>query len=178
MTGRQMESIFRRILTGRGLPRPRYAVAVPVVFAPEGPELLIEVRAEGISQAGDPCFPGGKIEPGESPDQAAARELAEELGIAVDPADLLGQLPTVQTCLGRQTNVYVCIVPWPEAENAAPARAEVAELLRVPLRFFLDRPNAGSYPINGHTIWGMTAGAIRHFCDAWTRAERLAAEET
>lgn len=169
----QMEAALRTVLTARGLSQPRYAVVLPVVFGEDGAGLLIEVRAAGISQAGDPCFPGGRIEAGETPAQAAARELEEELGIHADAERFLGQLPTVQTYLGSRTNVFVCTVSPEAAENARPNPAEVSELLRVPLTFFLGRPDAASYRVGGSTIWGMTAGAIRHFCDAWTQAERL-----
>ena len=164
------EAALRSVLTWQGLANPRYAVVIPVTTGGEEPELLIEVRAAGISQAGDPCFPGGRIEAGESPAEAALRELKEELGIAVGPERLLGQLPTVQTLLGRRTDVFVCFVTQEEADGASPALAEVSELLRVPLTFFLSRPNAMSYRVGEHTIWGMTAGAIRYFCDAWQRA--------
>lgn len=65
---------LRQALCFKGLEHPTYAVLVPLVYSEAGAELLIEVRAAGISQAGDPCFPGGRIERGESPIQAAIRE--------------------------------------------------------------------------------------------------------
>jgi 8-oxo-dGTP diphosphatase len=45
--------------------------------------VLIAQRPEGKAMAGLWEFPGGKIEPGELPEQTLIRELKEELGIAV-----------------------------------------------------------------------------------------------
>ena len=161
---------LRRVLTARGLSDPTYAIVLPVVWGDEGADLLIEVRAPGIPQAGDPCFPGGRIEPGETPAQAAAREMEEELGIRAAPEEFLGRLPTVHTILGRKTDVFVCAVTPEDAAGVRLNPAEVSELLRVPVAYFLERPGADSFPAGGHVIWGMTAGAIRHFCEAWRQA--------
>ncbi len=38
-------------------------------------------------------FPGGKVEPGESPQQALVREIREELGVEIDVGDGLGTWP-------------------------------------------------------------------------------------
>jgi 8-oxo-dGTP diphosphatase len=63
-----------------GAPLPVVDVAVGVVRAADGSVLLAERTARQIS-AGFWELPGGKIDPGETPAQAAARELAEEVGI-------------------------------------------------------------------------------------------------
>ncbi|WP_028612293.1 (deoxy)nucleoside triphosphate pyrophosphohydrolase [Paenibacillus harenae] len=52
--------------------------------------ILIARRAPGKSQAGMWEFPGGKLEPGESPEECLRRELLEEMGIKIDPYAYFG----------------------------------------------------------------------------------------
>jgi len=66
--------------------KPHYEIAVAIVERGEG--TLVARRAEGQHLAGSWEFPGGKIEPGESPADAAVRESREELGIEVKPVEL------------------------------------------------------------------------------------------
>ncbi|RTL15340.1 MAG: NUDIX domain-containing protein [Burkholderiales bacterium] len=60
-------------------------VAVGVLVAPDG-QFLLTSRPEGKVYAGYWEFPGGKVEAGESIEQALARELREELGIEIGAA--------------------------------------------------------------------------------------------
>ena len=55
-------------------------VSAVALIDPEG-RVLIAQRPEGKSMAGLWEFPGGKVEPGETPEAALIRELHEELGI-------------------------------------------------------------------------------------------------
>jgi 8-oxo-dGTP diphosphatase len=68
--------------------RPPRQVAVAVVV--RGSEVLVGRRdALAADAAGCDEFPGGLVEPGESPQQAAARECREEAGIGVTVGDLI-----------------------------------------------------------------------------------------
>ncbi len=62
---------------------------VAAALVSENGRVLVQQRPTGSSMEGLWEFPGGKVEPGETPEAALARELFEELGISVDQADLL-----------------------------------------------------------------------------------------
>jgi 8-oxo-dGTP diphosphatase len=60
-------------------------VAVGVLIRPDG-DFLLTSRPAGKVYAGYWEFPGGKLETGETVEQALQRELQEELGIVIGPA--------------------------------------------------------------------------------------------
>jgi mutator protein MutT len=70
------------------MPSAIAAVAVARLAAPGCPEWLVAQRLPGATLAGLWEWPGGKVEPGETKPQAAARELFEEVGLRVPATDL------------------------------------------------------------------------------------------
>ena len=68
--------------------KPDITVAVGVIENSKG-ELLLTRRPLDVAQGGLWEFPGGKVQAGESVEQALARELFEELGIEIYDTDAI-----------------------------------------------------------------------------------------
>ena len=93
--------------------------------------LLAAERTSPPALAGLWEFPGGKVEPGETDEEALARECREELGVEVAVGALLGELPVPVGTL----RVYRCtlLAGTPEAREHARLRwLNPAELFAVP----------------------------------------------
>ena len=71
-----------------GNPPKTLLLVVAAALVDRDGRLLVQQRPEGLSMAGLWEFPGGKLEAGETPEQALIRELGEELAIDVDHACL------------------------------------------------------------------------------------------
>ena len=148
------------------------AVLVPIVAHPE-PTVLLTLRSPRLSShAGQVSFPGGRIEDGETPEAAAVREAAEEVGLDPRLPELVGRLPEHLTGTGFRVTPVVALVPPPLALTPDPA--EVAEAFELPLSTVLDpaaperrsgefrgrRREFWVWPHERHYIWGATAAIL------------------
>lgn len=110
-------------------------VAAAVITDVRG-RILLARRTDGRDLAGLWEFPGGKREPGESPEQALVRELQEELGITVQVGPPLisvpQQYPDKRLCLDvRQVNAWQGIPRGVEGQALAWVAPE--KLTRYPM---------------------------------------------
>jgi 8-oxo-dGTP pyrophosphatase MutT (NUDIX family) len=121
----------------------RAAVAIALVEADDGAggtALLLTLRAAGLrAHRGQWALPGGRCDAGETQIEAGLRELAEELGLALTPADVLGLLDEYPT---RSGYLITPVVVWAGAKAAiSPNPAEVASVHRIALDQ-IERPDA------------------------------------
>lgn len=112
------------------------AVCIPLIDTEKGYEVLFEVRSAKIEhQPGDICFPGGMVEDGEKPQDAAVREAMEELLISKEQIRMLGLMDVLYT--GHKLILYpYAVVLYEYMGTFSPA--EVEETFTVPLEFFLN----------------------------------------
>lgn len=156
----------------------RQAAALLLVYSRHGTPhvLLTQRRADLSAHAGQVSMPGGAIDPGESPEQAALREADEEVGLDPGRVGVVGRLTplhipasgfVLHTVVGQATETGVLV----------PSDTEVARVLEVPIEE-LARPgrleverwrlrgSATTVPlfrVEGLAIWGATAMILGEF---------------
>ncbi|MGO5049694.1 NUDIX hydrolase [Dysosmobacter sp. Sow4_B12] len=136
---RELDALYRRYgghqpgLLGA---RHSYAVLCPLVERPDGLHLLFEVRGRNLSQPGEVCFPGGRMEAEESPVQCALRETEEELSIPPSAVTVLGTPDFICNQMGFLLRPVLGLVSPAGFAAMSPSPAEVAEVFTAPLRFF------------------------------------------
>ncbi|KAB3533217.1 NUDIX hydrolase [Alkaliphilus serpentinus] len=75
-----------------------YSVLIPIIENNGELCILFQVRAHHLQhQPGEICFPGGRIENNEKPQDTAIRESMEELNVSNENIDLIGVLDTLVT---------------------------------------------------------------------------------
>lgn len=120
------------------------AVGVTVAPGPNGDAVfLLTRRAAGMRRhSGQWALPGGRVDPGESIEQAALRELAEELHLHLPAQSVLGRLDDYPTRSGYKVAL---VVLWADSlAGLKPNPGEVASVDYVPLAE-LDRPDAPTF---------------------------------
>lgn len=117
-----------------------YAVLVPFVTTEGGEALLLEIRSENVRQPGEICFPGGRVEPGETAEQAAVRETCEELGLRPGDIDISGEaeLEVLANC--RKIWSVRGRIAAESLRDIKLSGAEVADVFLLPVRWLAVNP--------------------------------------
>jgi 8-oxo-dGTP pyrophosphatase MutT (NUDIX family) len=125
--------------------------------------------------AGQFALPGGRLDPGETPEAAALREISEEIGIDLDPTAVLGRLDDFAS---RSQHLITPVVVWAGADVVLhPSPHEVQAVYRVPLTD-LERPGNPSlshipesdrplihFSLVGTTVFAPTAAILYQFSE-------------
>ncbi|RIL09330.1 CoA pyrophosphatase [bacterium] len=148
------------------------------------PHTVLTVRSAALrDHAGQISLPGGRIEAGESPVDAALREAWEELAIGPADLDVLGVLTPIYVPPSHFL-VHPVVAARRSRPDLRPHAAEVAEAIEVPIARFLDdavrrveiwdirgeRRRVPFFDLEGHKVWGATAMILREFAVVWREA--------
>lgn len=170
------------------------AVVIPMIETQDGLQIVLEQRSSRLKhQPGDICLPGGAIELGETPQQAAVREACEELLLRSEQIEVFGLMDVLHTntlmlypYAARLTDYAmtystaeverVFCVPLSFFQTQEPEQYRITLPVHPPENFPLSRIVGGKhyqwrerrediafYQYQDWTIWGITAKILQSF---------------
>ena len=148
-----------------------------LLFNPDDPHILAVQKAdvEGYPWRNQIALPGGHVDAGEDPLDAAFRELQEEVNIGRHQVDCFGSLGHYQTINNRDIEAFSGAWSGSGVEYFDPK--EISRVLEIPLKdvvhTHLQNNYRGripgvqelTYPYDGVVIWGVTARILHFFVE-------------
>jgi 8-oxo-dGTP pyrophosphatase MutT (NUDIX family) len=149
-------------------------------LAPADLDVLLLERAHTLDEhPGQVAFPGGRIDPGESPIEAALREAEEETGLDADGVEVLGAMP--ELALPRGNFLVTPVLGWWASPSPVGVvdYGESAQVFRIPVRDLLDPDNrvmatvsrmgqtflSPAFTVNKVVVWGFTGMILNELFD-------------
>ena len=140
------------------------AVLIAITDRPE-PGVILTVRREHMrTHAGQVAFPGGRIDPGEDAVAAAIREAHEELGLAPEAVEIVGEIEPYRTVTQYVVSPVIAVIP-PDLP-LEPHEHEVADWFEAPLAHLLD-------PANQQRRSALFQGRERHYYEIMWNEQRI-----
>lgn len=147
------------------------AVLIALADGGQGAEVLLTRRSRALrNHKGEMSFPGGRMDPGETPEETALREAHEEVGLDPSLVTLFAELDHLSTVVSR-SHIVPVVGRLPRIIPLGPASGEVERVLWLPLAELV-RPDTyrserwGRTPtdrllhffeLEDETVWGATA---------------------
>jgi mutator protein MutT len=171
-----------QIVAMSDLPMRTAAVLIGIVEHDE-PTVLLTQRAAHLSDhPGQVAFPGGKIDKGETPLEAAMREAYEEVGLEKSFVDPVGYLDVYVT--SRNYRIVPTLAHVRPGFDLTLNTQEVDNVFEVPLSFLMNPANHQrqsrdyrgvkrhfwAMPFGERYIWGVTAGILRGLYEQMVQA--------
>ena len=147
--GRQIEVVTRAVLLMINRPKLR---VVGALLRDKKNRIFSCMRPEGDAWSGWWEFPGGKVDPGESMQEALSREIKEELGILVNPKSKICEIDYSYKDRDVNLNIFDCGLVDPQditlkehGDSRWLAREELLEVKWLPA----DLPTIEDWYLNG-----------------------------